>query len=165
MVSFAIPCLVPVTEFLPDSWTDTVHRYFFNHSYGSRLKSYWCSWMQSELFYRIYMNPHYFWMRRCRKVKRVRKVDGLVLIERSFRWFCWILLVTLQIHCEIKRCSTDLLYLEENKNKIEAWVCIYSMHSLFVHRSSPAKMIFSFKRCASELLIYWEDKENLTAQV
>lgn len=139
---FTILCLVPVTEFMPDSWTGKAHGYLFNHSYGSRLKSHWYSWMQSELLYRIYLNLHYFSTRRCRKVKWMREVDGLEHAERSFRWFCWIVLVTLQIHSEMKGCSTDLLYLEENENKIEAWVCIYSMHSLFVHRSPPAKMIF-----------------------
>lgn len=33
----------------------------------------------------IFPNLHYFWLRRCRKVERMREVDGLALRKRNFK--------------------------------------------------------------------------------
>lgn len=43
------------------------------------------SWKQSRVFYRTFLILHYFCLRICRRVKRMKEVDGLGFRKRNFK--------------------------------------------------------------------------------
>lgn len=67
--------------------TSKAHRYMFTSTCANRFIEVSCgeSWTQLGVFYRIFSNLHYFWLRRCRKVQRMRDVDGLGLRKRNVK--------------------------------------------------------------------------------
>lgn len=117
-------------------FTSTCANRFIEVSHGER-------WTQLWVYYGIFPNLHYFWLRRCRKVQRMRDVDGLGLRKRNVKEGALSHYTNDSANRKRDERRVLLIYQVWKRIRIRARVCTFS--TLFVYRTSPAHTVFNRK--------------------
>lgn len=126
--------------------TSKAHGYMFTSTFAKRFieVSGGESWTQLWVFYGIFPSLHSFWLRRCRKVQRMRDVDGLGLRKRNVKEGALAHCINDSANRKRDERPVLLIYYVWKRIRIRARARTFSALSLCTERP-PHKWLFNWR--------------------